>query len=134
MCAHVLLFLLVVAFLVHALFLKITFLSALACFQQTPNTNMWLIPSHLTFVSLVDLPGDFLELLPELCCLCLSLHSLLLECVYCLRCNLVTDQPCTLCMRLCHIFIGFLCYSLLEHFHLILVLLFLHLGSGEFFL
>jgi hypothetical protein len=138
MCARALLFLPAVAFLVHALFPKIGFLFSLAYFQQAPNTDMWLIPSHITFVRFIDLPSDHLELLPELHFLCLGMHSLLLECVYCLRCNLVTDKPCTLCLGLFHVFLSFLylCndffYSLLKRFHLSLALDFLHLRSGEF--
>jgi hypothetical protein len=140
MHACVLLFLSVVASLVHTFFPKIIFLSALACFQQAPNTDMWLVSIHLTFVSFVDIPSDRLEILPKIHCLCLSLHGLLLKCVYCLHYNLVVDQPCALCLVLFHICLGFLylCsefyYSLLEWFHLILVLLFLCLRSGDFFL
>jgi hypothetical protein len=137
MHACVLPFLPAVAFLVHALFPKIAFFSALAYFQQAPNIDTWLIPSHLTFVSFINLLGDCLELLPKLCWLHLSLRGLLLECVYCLRHNLVTNQPCTFFLGLCHICLGFLylcndfCYSLLKRFHFHLTLLFLSPRSGE---
>jgi hypothetical protein len=108
MHAHMLLFLPTVASLVHSFFPKIIFLSTLACFQQAPNTDRWLVPSHLTFMHFIDIPGDHLEILLELYCLCLSLHSILLECVYCLDCNIFTDQHCLLCLGLCHICLGFL--------------------------
>jgi hypothetical protein len=125
-----LIFLPAVTFLLHAFLPKITFLSDSACFQQAPNTDMWLVPSHLTLVCFVDLSCNRLELLRELCCLRLGLHSLLLECVQYLHCNLVPDHPCTLCLGLCHIRFDFLCLcndlccSLLEQFHLSLELLF----------
>jgi hypothetical protein len=77
MNVHMLLFLPIIAFLVHSFLPKITFISALAYFQQVPNTGMWLVPSNLAFVCFVNIPGDHLELLPELCCLCLSLRGLL---------------------------------------------------------
>jgi hypothetical protein len=138
MHVHMFLFLPVLSFLVHAFIPRIAFLYALAYFQQAPNTDMWLIPSHLTSVCFVDLPGDNLELLLELHLLCLSLCGLLLKCVQCLYCNFVADKPFTLCLGLCHICLGFLypcndlCCSLLEWFHLILALLFLCLHSYEF--
>jgi hypothetical protein len=66
MHACMLLFLPVVVFLVHAFLPKINFISSLSYFQQAPNTDIWLIPSHLTFVCFVDLPSDCLELLPQL--------------------------------------------------------------------
>jgi hypothetical protein len=91
MHAHVFFSLPDVAFLVHALFLKIVFLSTLVYFQQLPNNNMWLFLSHLIFLCLFDLLGDCLELFLEICCLCLRLCSLLLECVYHLDYNFIVD-------------------------------------------
>jgi hypothetical protein len=108
MHARVLLFLPAIASLVHSFFPKIAFLSTLASFQQAPNTDMFLVLSHLTFMCLIDLPGDLLELFPELCFLCLILRGLLLECVYCLHYNIIIDQPYALCLGLCHICLGFL--------------------------
>jgi hypothetical protein len=137
MHACVLLFLLVVTFLVHAFLPKIPFLFNSFCFQQPPNIDMWLILSHLTPMCFIDLPCDCLELLHELCCLCLGLRGLLLKCVQYLR-NLVNDHPCTFCLSLCHMCFGFLClcndlcFSLLVGFHLSLALLFLCLRSYEF--
>jgi hypothetical protein len=100
MDARVLLLLPFVASLMHAFFPKITFLSTFSCFQQGPNIDMWLIPSHLTFVCLIDLPSDRLEIFPSLCYLRLSLCGLLLECIYCLHYNFVNDQPWALCLGL----------------------------------
>jgi hypothetical protein len=99
---------------------------------------MWLVPSNLSFVRFIDLPGDPLELLLELCCLCLHLRGVFLERVYYLDCNFVTDQSNTLSLGPCYKCLDFLCmcndlcYSLLERFHLSLTLLFLCLRSGEF--
>lgn len=119
------------------------FLSKIAClydsafFQQDPNTDMWLIPRHLTSVCFVDLSCDHLELLHELCCLCLVLRDLFLECIQYLHCDLIIENPCKLFLVLCHICFGFIClcddlgYSLLEQFNLSLVLLFLCLHSYE---
>jgi hypothetical protein len=81
--------------------------SALACLQQAPNTDMWLIPSHLAFVCFLDLLGDCLELFLELCCLCLRLCSLLLECVHYLDCYFITDQFHALFLGLCYMCLGF---------------------------
>jgi hypothetical protein len=121
-------------------FPKISFLYSWACFQQAPNTKMWLILSHLTSVCFIDLPGDRLELLHKLCFLHSSLCGILLECIQHLHCNLVVDHPFTFCLGVCHICFGFLflcndlCCMLLEWFHLSLTLLFLFLRSYEFFL
>jgi hypothetical protein len=138
MHAHVLLFLPAVAFLVHAFLPKIDFLYAFAYIQQAPNINMWLVSSHLTSVCFVNIPGDRLELLHELCCMRLGLHNVLLECVQYLHCNITANNIFTLLLGLCHICFGFLflcndlCCSLLERFHLVLALLFLCLHSYEF--
>jgi hypothetical protein len=121
-------------------FPQIAFLSALACFQHAPNTDMWLILSHLTFVHFIDLPGDRLELLLELCFLCLDLRDLLLECVYHVDYDFVTDQSYALFLDLYYMCLGFLClwndfcYSFLKQFCLSLTLPFQCLHSGEFFL
>jgi hypothetical protein len=64
----------------------------LAYLQKAPNTDMSLIPSHLIFVCLLNLLGDRLKLFLECCCLCLHVHSLLLECVHYLDCNFLNDQ------------------------------------------
>jgi len=136
--ARMLLFLPAVAFLVHAFFPKISFLSALACFQQVPNNNMWLVLSHLT--QIFDLPRDLLELLFELYFLCLCLHSILLECVHYLDYNFIIDQFHTFCLGLCYMCLGFLflypdlCYPLLKWFHLSPTLLLLCLHNGEFYM
>jgi hypothetical protein len=109
----------------------------LACLQQPPNTDLWLVPSHLTLVLFVDLLGDRLEHFPKLCHLCLCLPSLLLECVHYLDYNCITDQFHTLCIGLCYMFLGFLClcqdfcYPFLQWFHLSLPLLFLCLCGSE---
>jgi hypothetical protein len=79
MHAHMFLFHLVVSFLLHASLPKIAFLYYSACLQSAPNTNMWLILSHLNLVCFVDLSCDLLKLLCELCFLYLGLHGLLLE-------------------------------------------------------
>jgi hypothetical protein len=131
-------FLPTIAFLVYGFFAKITLLSTLVCFQQAPNTDMWLLLSHLSFVHFVGLPSDNLELFLELCYLCLRLRGLLLECVYCLGCNFITDKSGALLLGLLYMSLGFLClckdfcYFLLEQFHLSLTLLFLCLRGGEF--
>jgi hypothetical protein len=87
--ARVLFFLPAVAFLVHAFlhvcmlcfppavtssfcmlsFPMIILLSTLAYCQQAPNTDMWLVPSHLILLSFLDLLGDRLELFLKLCLL-----------------------------------------------------------------
>jgi hypothetical protein len=66
MHAHMLLFLPVVAFLVHSFLPKIAFISDSSFFQQDPNTDMWLILIQLTLVCFIDLSFDRLKLLPEL--------------------------------------------------------------------
>jgi hypothetical protein len=123
-------------FLVHALFRKIALISAFFCFQQAPNTDMWLSPTHLT--KIFDLPGHCLEFFLELYYLCLCLHGLLLECVHYLDYIFVTDQfhalfLCLCYMRLCFLFLfqGF-CYLLLKRFHLSLMLFLLCLCNCEF--
>jgi hypothetical protein len=99
---------------------------------------MWLVPSHLTFVRFFDLLGDRLELFLELCCLCLHLHGLLLECVYYLDCNFITDQSmhsswvCAISVLASSAYAMTSATVLLEWFHLSLTLLFLCLHSGEF--
>jgi hypothetical protein len=112
----------------------------LACLQQAPNVDMWLIPSHLTLVRFFNLLGDRLELFPELCCLCLCLRSLLLECVHYLDCNFIIDQFHTRYLGMCYVCLGFLClcqdfcYSFLQWFHLSLPLMFLCLHGSELWL
>jgi hypothetical protein len=137
--ARVLCFLLAVSFLMHAFFPQkcLAFpLWTLSYLQQPPNTNMWLIPIHLSSVCFLDLLGDHLELFPELCCLCLCLRSLLLECVHYLDCNFITDQFYALYLGLCYMCLGFLClcqhfcYPFLQQFHLSLPLLFLRLHDN----
>jgi hypothetical protein len=111
--------------------------SALAYLQQSPNTDMWLIPSHLAFVCFLDLLGDHLECFLELYYLCLRLRSILLECVHYLDYYFVTDQFHALCLGLCYMCLRFFClcqdfcYPLLQGFYLSLSLMFLCLCSGE---
>jgi hypothetical protein len=137
MHARVMFFLPTVTFLLHSFLPKIVFLFYLAYFQEDPNTDMWLIPSHLTLVCFIDLSFDRLKILHEICFLCLGLHSLLLECVQYLHCNLLIDHPCTLCLGLFHLHFCFLhlcnnlCFPLLDRFHLSLALLFLCLHNYE---
>jgi hypothetical protein len=101
---------------------------------------MWLVPSHLNFVHLFNLSCESLELLCEFLFLCLILCGLLPECIQYLHCNLVVDHICALCLSLCHVLICIfflrddLDCSLLERFHLSLVLLLLCLRNYEFFL
>jgi hypothetical protein len=134
--ARVMFFLPVVAFLVHAFFPKIAFLSALVCFQQVPSTDMWHVLRHLK--KIFDLPGDHLEHFLELCCLCFCMHSLLLECVHYLDCNYATDQFNAHCPGLFYMCLRFLCmfqdfyYPLLKWFHLSLTFPLLCLHNGEF--
>jgi hypothetical protein len=119
-------------------FPKIAFPSSLACFQQAPNIDIWLVLSHLSPMCFVDLLDDHLELLHELPCLCLGVHNLFLECIPYLHCNILVDHPCKFFSGLCHVFFCFLylCndlgYSLLARFHLSLALLLMRLRSYEF--
>jgi hypothetical protein len=119
-------------------FPMIILLSTSTYCQQNPNTNMWLIPSHLIHLSFLDLLSDHLELFLELCCLCQCLCGLLLDCVHYLDYHFITDKYYTLCLGLfyfCLIFLflcQYFCYPLLQWLYLSLTLLFLRLRSDEF--
>jgi hypothetical protein len=138
MNARILIFPPVVAFLLHAILPKISFLSDSTYFQQAPNTNMWLISSHLTLVWFVNLSCVRLELLHKTCFLRLGLRVIILECIQYLHCNIITNRDFTLYLGLCHICFFFLClcndlcYPLLEWFHLSQTLLFMCLCNYEF--
>jgi hypothetical protein len=101
-------------------FPKMLCFSSLAYLQQAPNIDMWLVPSHLTFVCFLDLPSDRLDLFLELCCLFLCLCSLLIKCVHYLGCNFIADQFHELCLGIFYLCLGFLylyqdfCYRLLQ--------------------
>jgi hypothetical protein len=83
-------------------------LSTSACCQQAPNTDMWLISSHLILLSFLGLLGDRLELFLELCCFCQCLCSLLLDGVHYLGFHFVIDQSCTFFLGLFYLYLNYL--------------------------